>query len=363
MTSKQKDLTKNFFALGHHVLAVRALHGADHLTGSTPSSRPGRSSPRPTSGRSRPATRSARRPRSSTPTTGCKPAQLRPGHVSQHHRQRGDGARLRWPPRKLADRPLFYGSLPDHPGQRHPPPAVGLQVVRGQDLPGGGRDRGHRRGHRRVATAGRMGMTASVRPGHRAQVGGDGPRGHGRAAARRRRRPARRPVDRHAHQERAGRPAPGDVRAQRRLAAADRRPGDARRVLRPGHRGVAPRAQVHDAGRLPVRRVPGHRLRAVAHPGARRTCPTSRVANADRPGDVPPVPARPGHAGPAVGRPGHPGSRAPHRRPGEGRHHRQRQLRPGQPPPDADCCGRPRWPASPTTSRRSRCSARPRATC
>ena len=33
--------------------------------------------------------------------------------------------------------------------------------------------------------------------------------------------------------------------------------------------------------------------------------------------------------------PGTPGPGAPHRRPREGRHHRQRQLRPGQPPPDA----------------------------
>ena len=54
-----------------------------------------------------------------------------------------------------------------------------------------------------------------------------------------------------------------------------------------------------------------------------------------RSGHVPAVPARPGHARPAVGRPRHARSRASHRRPREGRHHRQRQLRPGQPPPDA----------------------------
>ena len=43
----------------------------------------------------------------------------------------------------------------------------------------------------------------------------------------------------HADQERAGGPAPGDVRPQRRLADAGRRPGDARRVLRPRDRGLA----------------------------------------------------------------------------------------------------------------------------
>ena len=49
---------------------------------------------------------------------------------------------------RLADRPLFYGSYPDHARQRHPAPALGLQALRGQDLPGRRRDRGHRGGHR-----------------------------------------------------------------------------------------------------------------------------------------------------------------------------------------------------------------------
>ena len=48
-----------------------------------------------------------------------------------------------------------------------------------------------------------------------------------------------------------------------------------------------------------------------------------------------PVRPRPGHPRPAVGDPGHARPRAPHRRPREGGHHRQRQLRPRQPPPDA----------------------------
>ena len=43
----------------------------------------------------------------------------------------------------------------------------------------------------------------------------------------------------------------------------------------------------------------------------------------------------PDDPGPALGGPRHARARAPHRRSREGRHHRQRELRPGQPPPDA----------------------------
>ena len=84
------------------------------------------------------------------------------------------------------------------------------------------------------------------------------------------------------------------------------------------------------------RRVPRQGRGAVANPDARRTCRTSAVANATpTTATVPAVRARPGDARAAVGRAGHAGPGAPHRRPGEGRHHRQRQLRPRQPPSDA----------------------------
>ena len=73
MTSKQKDLTKNFFALGLMFWLYERSHGAARSTGSTRSSGPGRSSPRRTSGRSRRATPSARRPRRSTPTIASVP--------------------------------------------------------------------------------------------------------------------------------------------------------------------------------------------------------------------------------------------------------------------------------------------------
>ncbi len=68
-------------------------------------------------------------------------------HVSQHHRQRGDGPRHAG--RLEAGRPAAVLRLvPDHAGVGHPPPAVGLQELRGQDVPGRGRDRGDRCGDR-----------------------------------------------------------------------------------------------------------------------------------------------------------------------------------------------------------------------
>ncbi len=65
MTSKQVDLTKNFFALGVMFWLYERTRSR-RSAGSMPSSAPSRSSPRRTRGRSRRATPSAKRPRSST---------------------------------------------------------------------------------------------------------------------------------------------------------------------------------------------------------------------------------------------------------------------------------------------------------
>ena len=133
---------------------------------------------------------------------------------------------------QLAKRDLFYGSLSDHPGLRHPPPARQLQAFRGQDVPGRGRDRGDRRRHR---------------CGLRRRAGDDR---HVRARASRSRREAMGlavmielplvVID----VQRAGpstgmptkteqaRPAPDHVRPQLGLADPDRGAGDTRRVLR-----------------------------------------------------------------------------------------------------------------------------------
>ena len=66
-------------------------------------------------------------------------------------------------------------------------------------------------------------------PGHGAQERGDRPRDHGRAAARDRRHPARRPLDRPADQDRAGRPA-----SRRCSAATPRRRCRCSRPATPG---------------------------------------------------------------------------------------------------------------------------------
>ncbi len=179
-----------------------------------------------------------------------------------------------------------------------------------------------------------------LRSRDRAQGRDDRAGGVAGAAAGRRRRAARRPVDRAADQDRAVRPAAGDVRPQRRGAGADRGAAFARRLLRRRARGRPDRAEVPHAGVPALRRLPGQRLRAVADPGHRGPArPAGRVRDHDQPHPrrrqrgVLAVPARPGDAGPAVGGAGHGRSRAPHRRHREGRRVGQHLLRPDQPRP------------------------------
>ena len=121
---------------------------------------------------------------------------------------------------------------------------------------------------RRSPSARRSPATLAV-DGHeraraRPQGRGDRPGHQPRAADGHRRRAARRPVDRHADQDRADRPAAGDVRPPRRVAAADRRRQVAVALLRRGVRGVPARGQVPHAGDPAHRRLPRQRRRAVA---------------------------------------------------------------------------------------------------
>ena len=93
-----------------------------------------------------------------------------------------------------------------------------------------------------AAFGGSLAVTTTSGPGPRAQGRDDRAGRLARAAADRGRRAARRPVDRPADQDRAGRPAAGDVRPQRRGAGADRGAALARRTAstprsrRPGSR-------------------------------------------------------------------------------------------------------------------------------
>ena len=101
--------------------------------------------------------------------------------------------------------------------------------------------------------------------------------------------------------------------------------------------------------RLPDVDDPARHLRRVRHRAQPHRCRRQPRVLA--------LPPRPRHPGPAVGHARHPGPDAPHRRHREGGRHGQHQLRPGQPRAHGRACGRPRWPASPPTSRRSRSPA------
>ena len=118
MTTKQVDLTKNFFALGIMFWLYERDDGTDAALDRRRSS-----AKQPViaeaqhSARSRPATPSARRPRSSTRTTASRRPSCAPGHVPQHHRQRGDRARLRRRVEARRPRRSFYGSYPITPAR------------------------------------------------------------------------------------------------------------------------------------------------------------------------------------------------------------------------------------------------------
>ena len=115
MTIKQKDLTKNFFALGIMFWLYEREHGPDAPLD--------RRQVRQAAGHRRGEQAGAqgrlrlrRDDRDLPHPLPRRAGQAAAGHVPQHHRQRGDRARLRWPRRSSPSRPLFYGSLPDHAG-------------------------------------------------------------------------------------------------------------------------------------------------------------------------------------------------------------------------------------------------------
>ena len=111
---------------------------------------------------------------------------------------------------------------------------------------------------------GALAVTATSGPGMALKSEAIGLADHGRAADGHRQRAARRPLDRTADQDRAGRPLPGDPRPQRRGAAAGARRELAGRLLRHGGRGLPHRGQVHDAGDPALRRLPRQRIGALA---------------------------------------------------------------------------------------------------
>ena len=229
MTSKQMDLTKNFFALGPHVLAVRAEHGArrsrwiDEKFGDAAGHRRGA-----TSGRSRPATPSARRPRCSTRTTASRRRSCRraPTGTSPATRRRRSASS---PRRKLAERDAVLRLA-----TRSPRPATsstsssgyktfGVKTFQAEDeIAAIGAAIG-------ASYGGALGLTGIVR----ARASRSRPRRWAsrswsscRSSSSTSSAPARRPGMPTKTEQ--ARPAPGHVRPQRRLADAGRRAGHAR---------------------------------------------------------------------------------------------------------------------------------------
>ena len=105
-------------------------------------------------------------------------------------------------------------------------------------------------------------------------------------------------------------------------------------VLRHGDRGLADRPEVHDArsSTSPTRSWPTAPSRGWSRTSP--TCPTSTSPTGRTAAGFYPYHRDERDAGPAVGRARHAGPRAPHRRPREARRPRHGQLRPRQPPPD-----------------------------
>ena len=214
ITSREAERSKNFCALGlmcwlYHRPTEGTLAFIEEKFGKSPRSW------RRTRRRSRRATTTARRPRTSPSRTRSRPRSSRPGATARSPATPPSPTASSPPP--AVEAAALPRRLPDHAGLGDSRGARPPQELRRHDLPGGGRDRCLRRSTRRVVRR-RARRHHVGRPGHRAQ-GRDGrSRHHARAAAADPRHPARRPLDRHADEARAGGSADGAVRPQRRVA-------------------------------------------------------------------------------------------------------------------------------------------------
>ena len=183
--------------------------------------------------------------------------------------------------------PLFLGSYPITPASDILHTLAGLKrygvaTMQAEDeIAGVGAALG-------ASFGGALGVTTTSGPGPRAQGRDHRPGRVARAAARRVRHPARRPVDRPAHEDRAGRPAAGALRPQRRVAGRGRRTVDPRRLLRHRRRGRAHRDDLPHAGHRALRRLPCQRVGAVA-PAAHGRAARHRRASS-RPSPTPSTP-------------------------------------------------------------------------
>ena len=192
--------------------------------------------------RSRPATTSARPPSCSTTPTRSRPRSSPPGDVPQHHRQRRAVVRAR---RRRRSRRSCRSSTRRTRSRRRPTSCTSCRSTRTSAC---ARCRPRTRSPPSASRSAPRSPASSASPttsgpGVDLKSRGDRARDQPRAAAAHHRRAARRPVDRPADQDRAGRPAARDVRPPRRGAAADRRRDSAGALLRRRVRGGAHRAR------------------------------------------------------------------------------------------------------------------------
>ena len=230
LTNKQVDLTKNFFALGLMFwLYDRSMEPTLQWIDEKFSKRPviAEGNKRALRGRLQ-----LRRDDRDLPRALHRPAgPPGAGPLPEHHRQRGDRARLRG--RVAARRPAAVLRLATRSRRPRTSSTAWPPTRTSASRPSRPRMRSRpseRRSARRYGGA--LGITGTSGPGIALKSEALGPGRHGRAAARHHRRPARRPVDRPADEDRAGRPPPDAVRAELGFADRDRRAGDAGRVLR-----------------------------------------------------------------------------------------------------------------------------------
>ena len=172
--------------------------------------------------------------------------------------------------------------LPDNAGERRAARGRPLPTLRREDFPGRRRDRRDQRGDRRILRRGAGGVHHE-RSRHGAQAGSAGTGRDGRAPARRDRRPARRALHRNAHQDRAGRPADGALRAQLRQPGPGAGASDPGRLLLYRARGLLARDRPHDARDRALGLLPGEQRRALADSRRGGAAAPRRLASPVRP--------------------------------------------------------------------------------
>ena len=304
---RDAERSKNFFALGLISWMYTRPTEPTHRVDREAVREQARRCSRRTSPRSGRATTSARPPSCSTTRTRSSPRTLRAGRVPQHHRQRRAVVRAR---RRRAAGEAAARSTRRTRSRRPPTSCTSCRSTRTSVC---ARCRPRTRSRPSASRSaprspGTSAITATSGPGVDLKSETIGLAVSLELPLLHRRRAARRPVDRPADQDRAGRPACSRctaATARRRCRSSPR--SSPSRLLRRRDRGGAHRAEVPHAGDPAHRRLPRQRRRAVAAPRRRRA---ARHLGAVRDRAEPrrrvlAVPARPRDARAAVGDPGH----------------------------------------------------------